>query len=57
MSEALAAVVIGDRIRISVALIKQIAEEPDHASVVVVLTGIVVEDDGSKVLVLQRPQR
>lgn len=48
-------VVVGDRIRISVALIRQIAKEsPVHESLAVKLVDVQVEDDGCKVLHLQR---
>jgi hypothetical protein len=46
--------VVGDRMRISVELIRQIAEYPNFASFVVYLKEIRVEDDGTKTLVLER---
>lgn len=44
----------GDLMRFSVALLKQIYEEPDHASVLVRLKGVHVDADGCKVLLLER---
>lgn len=45
---------IGDRIRISVALIKQIYAMPDHASESVELVEVLALDDGCKELMLKR---
>jgi hypothetical protein len=46
--------VVHDRIRISVELIRQMADEPDFLSVVVEVKEIRLEDDGTKTLVLAR---
>lgn len=45
---------VGDVIRFSVGLLKQLYEEPDHISLLVKVIEVRVELDGSKVLVLQR---
>lgn len=49
------AVTVGDRMRLSVALIRDYAALPDHASPVVILTEVRLEDDGTKILVMDRP--
>jgi hypothetical protein len=46
-------IVIGDRIRMSVGLIKGINKLPDHMSKVVVVKEIRVEDDGTRILMVQ----
>jgi len=46
---------IGDFIRVSVALIRDIHAQPGHESLLCVITDVKVEPDGSKVLVLTRP--
>ena len=48
------AVAVGDTMRISVELIKQIDRLPEHASELVKLVEVRVEADGSKTLVLER---
>lgn len=55
VSKPIRAVVVGDSMRISVALLKQIYDStPEHVSVLVTLTDVRVEADGSKTLVLER---
>lgn len=47
-------VFIGDRMRFSVELLQQIADQPDGRSVVVMLESIREEEDGTKTLMLVR---
>ena len=47
-------VTVGDRIRFSVALIQDFARRPDHESPVLVLSEIRLDEDGTKILVLDR---
>jgi len=47
-------VVVGDEMRISVELLRQIDQEPDHCSVLVRLRDVRHEADGSKTLVLEK---
>lgn len=47
---------IGDRMRISVELIRQLANDPDFTSPLVVLTEVRLAEDGTKILVLQKVQ-
>lgn len=51
MSESIAS---GDLMRISVELIRQMADEPDRTSPVVKVEKIVLEQDGTKTLWLTR---
>jgi hypothetical protein len=44
----------GDEIRFSVALLRQMYEEPDHLSVLVTVVEIRLEPNGAKTLVLHR---
>ena len=52
MTEPTKVVQIGDRIRCSVALLRQLYEYPQHRSALVELVGVQVEEDGSKILFL-----
>lgn len=45
---------VGDRLRFSTALLRQIHEGPDHESELVELVEVRIEEDGSKVLVVKR---
>lgn len=48
------AVVVGDAIRFSVGLLRHMHDEPEHTSVLVKVAEVRTEDDGSKILVLER---
>lgn len=52
--DAQQAVAVGDRIQISVELIRQITEEPDFTTHVVQVREVRAASDGTKVLVLER---
>lgn len=54
MSETPDTVVRGDKIRISVALLRQLYDQPDHMSELVEVGEVRSEPDGSKMLVLNR---
>lgn len=48
------AVLVGDRIQISVELIRQMSQMPDFSSALVKVSEIRISEDGSKVLVMER---
>lgn len=45
---------VGDRLRFSMALLKVIADQPEHLSELVELVEVRESDDGGKVLVVKR---
>jgi hypothetical protein len=48
---------VGDRMRFSVGLLRQIYERPEHTSELVELIEVHIEADGAKLLVLKRCDR
>jgi len=55
MSDRIDKVVVGDVIRISVALLRQIYDEsPDHETELVKVAAVRTEADGSKILLLEK---
>jgi len=54
MSDLIDRVVVGDVIRISVALLRQIYDDPDHETEAVKLASVRTEADGTKILILEK---